>query len=336
MKRVLLTGWAGFIGSNLVRHLIKETDWHIIGVDSITYAAQPDWALSIRNGMPGRQRFTPLEFDICNEGDMRRVFKEFKPEIVIHLAAETHVCRSLEGPKDFVMTNVVGTFNLLQAAAHSSRDVLFHHVSTDEVYGELGSRGQFTEKTRYKPRSPYSASKAASDHLVMAYHHSYDLDVRISNCSNNFGPNQHEEKLIPKTILCALKDEPLSIYGPGTQIRDWIWVDEHCSGILAAIQKGKPGGQYLFGGDCEISNRGVVETVWNCMESMGLKPGRKMAFTNARPKDDKRYSIDCSLAGRRLGWVPDPSKFRARLEETILWYKAKLEAEESSKKSYGS
>lgn len=330
MKRVLITGWAGFIGSNLIRYLLKRTEWMMLGIDSETYAAQPDWALSARKAPRTRQRFTPVHIDICDEVAVRRIFKEFRPEIVIHLAAETHVCRSIDGPKAFVMTNVVGTFNLLQAAAHMPDRPIFHHVSTDEVFGELGDRGYFRETSRYRPRSPYAATKAASDHLVMSYHHSYGLDVRVSNCSNNFGPNQHEEKLIPKAILCALKGEEMTIYGSGYQIRDWIWVNDHCSGILKAITRGKPGGQYLFGGNCEATNIEIIDSVGRAvdwvLENQGKHPSaKKFRYTADRPTDDKRYAIDASKADKQLGWLPDPELFDSRLIDTVLWYQERME-----------
>lgn len=322
MKRVLVTGWAGFIGTNLIRHLIKHTDWQIFGMDALTYAAAPDWA--IEAGNLHAHRFHDLgEQNIVSPSMIRDCFRRAEPDIVINLAAETHVCRSLDGPDKFMKTNFLGTYRLLEQMRiekQAGRDIIFHQVSTDEVFGELGAVGQFHSKSRYEPRSPYAASKAAADHLVMAYHHSYGIDTRITNCSNNFGANQHGEKLIPKIIKSTMEGKPVTVYGSGTQVRDWIWVEDHCSGILAAIERGAPGSQYLLGGMCEKSNLEVISEVWDAMRDLCPDKPREIIHTNDRPTDDKRYAINIYETVKELGWKPKPELFMERLQWTAKWY----------------
>lgn len=331
--RVLVTGWAGFIGSNLVRRILKETDWTVIGMDKQTYAARPLWVYKfVQDDKQYKNRFIECEGanDIRDEHDCIGAIDFYKPDVVIHLAAESHVCRSLESPGKFVQTNIVGTFNLLEAVRKheekTGKKIRFQHISTDEVFGELGETGRFTEKTQYAPRSPYAASKAASDHLVNSYSHSFGMDTVITNCSNNFGPNQHEEKLIPKTILSILKGKELTIYGTGEQVRDWIWVDDHCDGIISSIARGKKGDSYLLGGRLEMSNLGMIGMVWDACLAVAQEdsfPITTMTFrhTNDRPTDDKRYAINCTKARGHLGWGPKPELAYERIKETIRWYR---------------
>lgn len=335
MRKVMITGWAGFIGSNLVRMILRDRpDWEIHAVDAHTYAARPAWALADLLDSPARARFVDYpKLDIVHRDLVSQAIKEVKPDIIIHLAAESHVCRSIEGPRAFLAANVVGTFNLLDACRYRGFKGIFHHVSTDEVFGELPLEPQydrpdvgdymlrFNVDTPYAPRSPYAASKAASDHFVMAYHQTYGLDTRITNCSNNFGPNQHDEKLIPKTILSILRHKPVTVYGEGKQVRDWIWVDDHSQGILDAIERGKPGWQYLLGGQMELSNLQVVERVALAVSQV---IGREIPFhvvhTNDRPTDDLRYAIDTTLTQAALDWKPQPELFQERLRQTVRWY----------------
>jgi dTDP-glucose 4,6-dehydratase len=326
MKKVLITGWAGFIGSNLVRYILdNKPSWEIVGMDSFTYAARPLWVYDATKYPMFASRFREIRGDIRNSQACMEAFEKHRPDIVIHLAAESHVCRSLEGPGLFVETNSTGTYNLLEAARKHTPKVIFHHVSTDEVYGVAAPGTRFTEETPYDPRSPYSASKAASDHLVAAYHHTYGLDTRISNCSNNFGPNQHEEKLIPKTIVKTLKGETATLYGSGAHVRDWIWVDDHCRGIVSAIERGAPGSRYLFGGEMELTNEEVITVLWTairevCQEKDHAVPLMAVKKTDERPTDDARYAIDWSKAKRELNWAPMPHEFLERLKRTVRWY----------------
>lgn len=333
MKRILVTGWAGFIGSNMIRFLReKAPDSDIFGIDAMTYAARPEWALQ---DSKIDSRFHDLgQINIAHGEFVRKVMRDIRPDAIIHFAAESHVCRSIYGPRDFVETNVVGTFNLLEAAKHHVPNAVFHHVSTDEVYGEAPEDGYFTELSQYAPRSPYSASKAASDQLVMAWHHTYGLNTRITNCSNNFGPNQHEEKLIPKTIISILEGKPVTLYGPGTQVRDWIWVMDHCEGIWRTMKFGKAGSQYLLGGKIQIMNSTMVQAVIQAMKEVALKDcwifrDPEIISTNERPTDDKRYAIDCSKAWRELDWSPNKYEFSKRLQETIRWYKERHHLQET-------
>jgi dTDP-glucose 4,6-dehydratase len=320
--KILVTGWAGFIGSNFVRYILDETDHEIVGIDSHTYAARPLWALKkVQDG--NGHRFRESYCNLANAEETRKTIALHKPEAVFHFAAESHVCNSITGPRAFADTNVMGTFNLLEALRNQGFKGVFSHISTDEVFGELGETGSFSEQTPYAPRSPYSATKAASDHLVMAFHHTYGLDTRITNCSNNFGPNQHAEKLIPRTIIKAFKKEPMTIHGSGKHVRDWIWVNDHCRGILAAMENGKSGQQYLLGGNNELTNEAVIFAIWDAIREMHISHKYfklEMINNNDRPTDDARYAIDTTKAWKELSWKPQPEFFNSRLKETIEWY----------------
>lgn len=334
MKRVIVTGGAGFIGSAVIRHLLDATDWRILNVDKLTYAGN-------RASLPGAEdnpRYAFLRADICDRAAMDRAFGEFRPDAVMHLAAESHVDRSIDGPSAFVQTNVVGTATLLEAALAywrglpgASREAFrFQHISTDEVFGSLGPAGLFTETTPYDPRSPYSASKAGSDHLVMAWHHTYGLPVLITNCSNNYGPFHFPEKLIPLVILNALEGKPLPIYGKGDNVRDWLYVEDHARALRTVLERGVPGETYNVGGNNERTNLQVVETICaaldeTCPERLsgfGIKTFREfITFVPDRPGHDRRYAIDASKIRDRLGWAPREN-FETGIRKTVDWYQA--------------
>ncbi|MBN2475450.1 MAG: dTDP-glucose 4,6-dehydratase [Pirellulales bacterium] len=328
METILVTGGAGFIGSNFVRQWIAEEQTRLVNLDCLTYAGDLD-SLADLDGHPSH---------VFVEGDIRdglmvgRLLEEYRPRAVVHFAAESHVDRSIDGPAAFVETNVVGTFRLLEAArAYWSRlprpdqaRFRFLHVSTDEVYGSLGPTGKFTEETPYAPNSPYSASKAASDHFARAYHRTYGLPVLITNCSNNYGPLQFPEKLIPLMILNALEGKPLPVYGDGRQIRDWLYVEDHCRAIRAVLAGGAPGDVYNIGGDCERANLEVVQVI--CATVDRLRPGLPhgpcsslITFVADRPGHDRRYAIDSSKIRRELGWRPRED-FESGLQRTVQWY----------------
>ncbi len=321
----LVTGGAGFIGSALVRYLINETDHNVLNVDKLTYAGN----LASLKSIDASDRYQFLEVDICDEEGIATAFADFKPNKVIHLAAESHVDRSVDSPGDFIQTNVVGTFTLLNAALHYWRDhepdeFMFHHVSTDEVYGSLGAEGLFQEVTPYSPNSPYSASKAGSDHLVRAWCETYGLPTLVTNCSNNYGPFQFPEKLIPLVTLNALEGKPLPIYGKGDQIRDWLFVDDHVRALYAAATTGKAGETYNIGGNEEKMNIDIVKTICNVLSSkinerteddlLGL-----IEHVTDRPGHDQRYAIDASKIKSELGWEPQET-FESGIEKTIAWY----------------
>lgn len=325
----LITGGAGFIGSAVVRRLVREGA-NVLVVDKLTYAGNLDSLKPVANA-PG---YHFMQADIADVAAMRAAFARAKPDVVMHLAAESHVDRSIDAPGDFIATNVVGTYRLLESAIEYHRGLKgeaadrfrFHHVSTDEVFGALGADGHFTETTPYAPRSPYSASKAASDHLVRAWGETYGLPVVLSNCSNNYGPYQFPEKLIPLVILNALAGKPLPVYGKGENVRDWIYVDDHADGLLAVAEKGRIGETYVLGGRCERRNIDVVRTL--CAVLDRVKPaegGRKydalISFVADRPGHDHRYAVDCTKAERDLGWRPRET-FEAALEKTVRWYLA--------------
>jgi dTDP-glucose 4,6-dehydratase len=325
---IIVTGGAGFIGSALVRRLVRETDHTVVNLDKLTYAGNLDSLGSARN----HPRHVLERVDICDGSQVSRVFAEHRPRAVVHLAAESHVDRSIDGPADFIGTNVVGTFTLLDVAteyrdslASSARDRFrFLHVSTDEVFGSLGESGRFTEQTPYAPSSPYSASKAAADHLVRAWGTTYGLPVMVTNCSNNYGPYQFPEKLIPVLILKAFEGDTLPIYGNGENVRDWLHVEDHAEALCLVLERGTVGETYNVGGGAERRNIDVARAVCAIMDE--LLPGSPhvphaalMEYVVDRPGHDRRYAIDASKIARELGWRPRRS-FEAGLRETVIWY----------------
>jgi dTDP-glucose 4,6-dehydratase len=327
--RILVTGGAGFIGSALCRHLIAETNSAVINLDKLTYAANPESLAPIA----GNPRYAFEQADICDAAALQRIFERHRPDAVMHLAAESHVDRSIDGPAAFIETNVVGTSILLEAAREYWRGLdeaaraafRFIHVSTDEVYGSLGESGLFREDTPYAPNSPYSASKAGADHLARAWYHTYGLPVIITNCSNNYGPCQFPEKLIPLMIINALAGRDLPVYGRGENRRDWLHVEDHVRGLCLALTAGKPGGKYNFGGGAERSNLEVVRTICAILDrsrpdSAGSRE-RLIRFVTDRPGHDLRYAVDAAHAQRELGWAPR-STFESGLEATVNWYLA--------------
>ena len=329
-KRILVTGGAGFIGSAVVRQAIRETDHQVVVVDKLTYAGNMDSLAPVSND----PRYAFERADIADAAKMRELFERYRPDAVMHLAAESHVDRSIDGPGEFIQTNVVGTFTLLQAALGywrtlpgAERDAFrFHHISTDEVFGSLGQEGLFCETTAYDPRSPYSASKAASDHLVRAWHHTYGLPVVVTNCSNNYGPYHFPEKLIPLIIINALEGLKLPVYGKGANVRDWLFVDDHARALLTVVSKGAVGETYCVGGRCEKANIDVVRTICALMDE--LAPSAKIGpreslitYVADRPGHDMRYAIDASRIATDLGWEPQET-FESGLRKTVEWYLA--------------
>lgn len=330
-NRILLTGGAGFIGSAVVRHLIQNTKCEVANLDKLTYAGNLDSLSSIAES--SRYQFYPV--DICDSDALDGVFREFQPDAVMHLAAESHVDRSIDGPGDFIQTNIVGTYTLLEATRRywctlSDSDKLefrFHHISTDEVYGDLDSTDEyFTETTPYAPSSPYSASKASSDHLVRAWQRTYGLPVLVTNCSNNYGPFHFPEKLIPHIILNAIHGKPLPVYGDGGQIRDWLFVEDHARALCKVLSHGVVGETYNIGGHNEKRNIEVVEILCDLLEELApLKPQGVeryrdlITFVKDRPGHDLRYAIDASKIENDLGWVPLES-FESGIRKTVLWY----------------
>jgi len=327
MKVLLVTGGCGFIGANFIRYLLDETgfDGRIVNLDALTYAGNPENLSDLAERFPDRYVFDHA--DLRRRGDVERVFDEHRVDAVCHFAAESHVDRSIVAPDDFIQTNIVGTYHLLEAArARIDRMVRFHHVSTDEVYGSLGDTGAFVEDTPYHPNSPYSASKAASDHLVRAYAHTYGLPVTLSNCSNNYGPYQFPEKLLPLMILNAAEGLPLPVYGDGANVRDWLYVRDHCTAIRAILQHGAEGETYNVGGRTELPNLAVVHRIADLLDDrLGLRsegPRRGLVtFVKDRPGHDRRYAIDCSRIERELGWAPEET-FATGLARTVDWYLA--------------
>ena len=325
-SRLLVTGGAGFIGSALLHHLVAETSAEILCLDKLTYAGQ----LASIEGLLGSGRVELRRIDIADGVALRQAFVDFDPDAVMHLAAETHVDRSIDGPASFIETNVVGAFRLLEAATEH-RDGLpavrreafrFLHVSTDEVYGTLGPQGRFTEETPYDPRSPYSASKAASDHLVSAWGHTYGLPVLTANASNNYGPRQLPEKLIPLTIVNALEGRPLPVYGDGMQVRDWLHVEDHVRALMTILERGAPGRTYNVGAENERPNIEVVEAICDLLDAAvpASAPRRGLIrFVEDRPGHDRRYAIDASRLKSELGWAP-AQDFAAGLAGTVAWY----------------
>jgi dTDP-glucose 4,6-dehydratase len=328
MSTWLVTGGAGFIGSALIRLLLNETDTHVVNVDKLTYAGNLE-SLPEAEDNP---RYSFEQVDICHSAALRDCFDRHAPDAVIHLAAESHVDRSIDGPSTFIETNVVGTFTLLQESLRYWRalgagerdDFRVLHVSTDEVYGSLGADGRFHEATPYAPNSPYSASKAASDHLVRAWHHTYGLPVVTTNCSNNYGPYQFPEKLIPLTIQNALAEKPLPVYGRGENVRDWLFVEDHARALRAAAERGTPGETYNVGGNCERRNIDVVRSICALLDDIRPRDGGQphaqlITFVTDRPGHDVRYAIDASKIGRELGWRPSDT-FESGLRKTVEWY----------------
>ena len=323
--RVLVTGGAGFIGSALVRHLVTERGADVCTVDKLTYAGNPANLASVA-GL-ANHRFEPL--DICDAAAMRRVVADFAPDALMHLAAESHVDRSIEGPADFVRTNVLGTYTLLEAVrevrASTGRECRFIHVSTDEVYGSLGAAGLFTEQSPYRPSSPYSASKAAADHLARAWCRTFGLPVTVTNCSNNYGPYQFPEKLIPVVVLRALAGQPVPVYGDGRQVRDWLHVEDHVRGLTAVLDNGRAGRTYNIGGNCEKTNLEVVRTVLRAVASSRDESEDDLLdlieFVSDRPGHDRRYALDASRIMDELGWRPRID-FASGIASTVAWYAA--------------
>jgi len=327
LHNILVTGGCGFIGSNFIRYLFEKTDFQgkIVNVDKLTYAGNPENLADIQEKHDGKRYFF-VRADICDRDAINKVFSEHAIDTVIHFAAESHVDRSIFGPGEFIQTNIIGTFTLLEAARDQWKDrddVLFHHVSTDEVYGSLGDEGFFFEDTPYDPRSPYSASKASSDHLVMAYHHTYGLPITMSNCSNNYGPYQFPEKLIPLMILNMREEKPLPVYGDGKNIRDWLYVDDHNGAVWAIINKGKVGETYNIGGENEWEN---IRLVYALCEKMSNARGhdrehykKLITYVKDRPGHDRRYAINCDKIKSELGWK-QVYDFDRGLEMTIRWY----------------
>jgi dTDP-glucose 4,6-dehydratase len=326
MKNVLVTGGCGFIGANFIRHLLAAPDFsgRVINVDRLTYAGNPENLADIQAEAGGRYRF--FRGDICDAESMAAMFEQFAIDAVCHFAAESHVDRSILGPEDFIRTNILGTFRLLEVCRRFSDQIeLFHHVSTDEVYGSLEKEAPaFSETTAYDPSSPYSASKAGSDHLVRAYHRTYGVPVTITNCSNNYGAYQFPEKLIPLMILNALEEKPLPVYGDGQNVRDWLFVEDHCRAIWRVMRAGNRGETYNIGGRCEMRNLTVVETICDRIDKLrpaeGGKPRRELVtFVADRPGHDRRYAIDCARIEQELGWTPAET-FETGIDKTIRWY----------------
>lgn len=326
MKTLIITGGAGFIGSAVVRQLINETDYKVVNVDKLTYAGNLQSLVSVSSN----PRYKFEQVDICDAAEVNRVFREHQPDAIMHLAAESHVDRSITGPADFIQTNIVGTYTLLEAArAHwnslqgeRKADFRFHHISTDEVYGSLGDEGFFTEDTAYEPNSPYSASKASSDHLVRAWHHTYGMPVVTTNCSNNYGPYHFPEKLIPLVILNAVNGKPLPIYGKGDNIRDWLYVDDHAHALRTVLETGKLGETYNIGGWNEKTNLEVVQAICTILDELhpqGAPHNRLITYVADRPGHDKRYAIDASKIAEDLGWKPQET-FETGLRKTVAWY----------------
>ncbi len=312
--QVMVTGSEGFIGSNLTQWIAKWLpSYDVVRVDAMTYAS--------REQFPEAEQYPLERVDIRDQAAVGRLMKKYKPDAVMHLAAESHVCRSITGPRDFMTTNIMGTFNLLEELRAVNPQAKFIHVSTDEVFGELcDHEAPFCENTSIKPRSPYAASKASSDLIALAYHHTYGAHVIVTNCSNNFGPNQHEEKLIPRTVQKIMLGEPVTIYGDGTQVRDWLHVEAHCHALMSLTQFGVPGERYCIGGETELPNRILIEQIFQAVEDIvGKEMPRLISFTNDRPTDDRRYAINCDKI-KALGWQSDADNFEVNLMETVRYY----------------
>ena len=342
-KKFIITGGAGFIGSSVIRFLINETEHQVLNLDKLTYASN----LESLKSLSDNSRYEFVQGDICNQKLVSQLFDRFKPDIVMHLAAESHVDRSIDGPTDFIQTNIIGTSVMLECARkywnnRDKKNFLFHHISTDEVYGSLNETDLFTEQSNYDPSSPYSASKASSDHLVRAWHRTYGLPIVITNCSNNYGPYQFPEKLIPLIILNALDRKPLPVYGSGQNIRDWLFVEDHASALYSVVNEGQIGETYNVGGHNEKTNIEVVNTICEILDELvplkfeeekndykiynpqsSIKSIQSykdlITFVNDRPGHDFRYAIDASKIKKKLNWKPIHS-FKTGLKKTIEWY----------------
>lgn len=333
---ILVTGGAGFIGSAVIRHLINDTDHHVVNLDKLTYAGNLESLASISNS----SRYTFEQVDICNATEVQRVLAQHQPDIIMHLAAESHVDRSIDGPAEFMHTNIIGTYTLLEAARaywntlpETRKNIFrFHHISTDEVYGDLphpsdlpnAQKYLFTETTPYAPSSPYSASKASSDHLVRAWQRTYGLPTLITNCSNNYGPYHFPEKLIPLVILNALEGKPLPIYGKGDQIRDWLYVEDHAHALVVVATKGKIGETYNIGGHNEKTNMEVVQTICSILDELAPSKSAttyssQITHVTDRPGHDRRYAIDATKIKNDLDWIPKET-FETGLKKTVQWY----------------
>jgi len=326
--RVFVTGGAGFIGSALVRHLIRNSPHEVLNLDKLTYAG----VLESLDEVADDQRYRFVRGDIGDRALVRRLLGEFQPDVIAHLAAESHVDRSIDGPADFIETNIVGTFSMLEQAldywrgldAEQQASFRFHHISTDEVFGSLGENGHFTETTPYDPRSPYSASKAASDHLVRAWGHTFGLPVLVTNCSNNYGPYHFPEKLIPLVIIRALGGSELPVYGDGSNVRDWLFVEDHARALALVFEQGRPGETYNVGGNSERTNIEVVRAICATLDqrqprSDGVSYAEQICFVPDRPGHDQRYAIDAGKIGRELGWEPQVT-FDEGIARTVDWY----------------
>ncbi|WP_295492084.1 dTDP-glucose 4,6-dehydratase [Sphingorhabdus sp. EL138] len=326
--KIFVTGGAGFIGSALVRHLIGESEHEVLNLDKLTYAG----VLESLKDVASNPRYRFVQGDICDGELIGRLLTEFQPDVIAHLAAESHVDRSIDGPGEFIQTNVVGTFAMLQQAleywqglpAERQASFRFHHISTDEVFGSLGEDGYFVETTPYDPRSPYSASKAASDHLVRAWGHTYGLPVLVTNCSNNYGPYHFPEKLIPLIIIRALSEEALPVYGDGSNVRDWLFVEDHARALRRVFEAGVPGETYNIGGDSERRNIEVVRAICAALDTRaprddGKSYAEQITFVADRPGHDQRYAIDASKIKRELGWQPEVG-FEEGVARTVDWY----------------
>lgn len=329
--KIIVTGGAGFIGSAVIRYLIGHTEDSVLNVDKLTYAGH----LASLSDVSHNSRYHFEQVDICNMEEMQRIFDTFQPDCIMHLAAESHVDRSIDGPSTCIQTNIMGTYVLLEVARTywyslpeiKKQTFRFHHISTDEVFGDLDDTNElFTEATAYAPSSPYSASKASSDHLVRAWHRTYGLPIVITNCSNNYGPYQFPEKLIPLTILNALAGKPLLIYGDGSQVRDWLYVDDHARALVLVLKEGKVGDTYAIGGHNEKKNIDVVRLLCSLLEELAPQKPQGLgqyedliSYVKDRPGHDKRYAIDATKIKNTLGWIPSES-FETGMRKTVQWY----------------